>query len=308
MNSTTKNTKTGFLAKSIFDFYIRDYGEIKGKKLIKNIIDASDKIEIFFQFWQSKGVVPTQIDLQKVIGSINWFVFSRRETMAVACLVLLVKWEKEVNYGFEDQVLEIGLSVINYYKVYGSETHDIIMPILVDSKPNKVDINYLNELLSKANEAIKTGMKLYINGVANCSIIPNIGQIEHIDNTNYEVILLLKEGGTLCANFINILPISIRDTFPIYLTGDNDIYQGDYIFFIINSISSKHNGDINLTLTTKDIFVEQLEGEIVKKRVSEQSINVICHISEDGFLFKSADYDWHMLFDGKVEEWVYKFE
>ncbi|WP_156109495.1 hypothetical protein [Hymenobacter sp. APR13] len=323
MDSAKRKTQTWVILTSLFNSYVRDHGEIKARKLVTNIENDADRIRTFLKFWESKDIVPNFSDLRRVISSINWFVFSKRETMAVACLILLTKWEEEVNSKSgnksEIEVFQIALSVLEYYKVYKIEALDIIMSLqpveekqdIVHGKPDR------NQLLSSVAECIGEDKKLVISGIDYCGVLEldlSVPKQEIINGIYCEVHIKLrdsirfKDKGYLTANLIDFLPSSIKDTFPIYITEEGSVYGGPWISFRVNNISSQENGDIAFILTASKNFVELDSGEIISLNEMDNEMIINCIVSELGILFSSDDHGWSFLLGGNIEDWLYDQE
>jgi hypothetical protein len=312
MSIAKRETKLRVLTTSLFNLYVRDYGEIKAQKLVTSIEGDSDRIRNFLLFWEAKNIVPSQHDLQKIIGSINWFVFSKRETMAIACLILLAKWERQVNSNLciksELEVLQIGISIVSYYKVYKAQSEDVVMS-LYEIEQNKAIVNEdVNQLLGKIHTCINDATQLHIAGINYCAAI-NLdspgSEPETIDYIDCEVYLTMKHNGLFTANFFDYLPDYIKTTFSIYTTSENQAYDGSWVSFRIRDISLNKNLEINFLMESNKKFIEIDSGEIISISENTNSLIVYCYISEAGMLFSSHEHGWSFLLGGEIETWVY---
>lgn len=83
------------LLKEFLKFYLKEHGEIKVKE-ISSKVHSSEKTRNFILKAKKLGVQLGTNDYLGTIHSIMYFTFSKAETISLASIILLSKWENEV--------------------------------------------------------------------------------------------------------------------------------------------------------------------------------------------------------------------
>ena len=96
--------------------YIREFGERKFNTVFEKIM-TSNKISGLISTAKFKGLPPGSKDFLYTLNEIPYFIFATGQTQAVAALIGLQRWHKEVN-SFQDLLSEedLKLRAINIIK------------------------------------------------------------------------------------------------------------------------------------------------------------------------------------------------
>lgn len=102
------------IKEDIIKQYFRERGEVKARK-IKAKIDNSRHTARFMYETRSKRIVPVDKDISVAVLSNVSLSFARPSTVKFACLILLDKWNDEINQDLhlasEDQLIRILRSI-----------------------------------------------------------------------------------------------------------------------------------------------------------------------------------------------------
>ena len=83
-----------------FNYYIREYGEVKLRKIYEKIM-TSNKVSGFISKVKFMNIVPGSKDYLACLNEIPYFLFSKPATIAVGAFFFLQRWNSEVNiHGF----------------------------------------------------------------------------------------------------------------------------------------------------------------------------------------------------------------
>lgn len=97
-----------------FEEYLRENGEVKTRKIIAKINNSRHTGSFMYQC-RSKRIIPSANDLGSTVLSNVSLSFARPSTVKFACLILLDKWNNEINtelyLASEQQVINILRSV-----------------------------------------------------------------------------------------------------------------------------------------------------------------------------------------------------
>lgn len=79
-----------------FNYYIREHGEIKLRKIFQKIM-TSNKVSGLISKARYMNIVPGSKDYLACLNEIPYFLFSKPVTIAVGALFALQRWNTEVN-------------------------------------------------------------------------------------------------------------------------------------------------------------------------------------------------------------------
>jgi hypothetical protein len=77
--------------------YFREKGEVKARKIITKINNSKHTGSFMYES-RSRRIIPTAKDLGSTVLSNVSLSFARPSTVKFACLILLDKWNNEVNH------------------------------------------------------------------------------------------------------------------------------------------------------------------------------------------------------------------
>jgi len=96
-------------------YYLEEYGRLKFDKVLKKI-QNSKKIASLLALSYSKSFIPNNKDFLYSLNEIPFFIFSKPETLKIAGLLSLERWNQECNpensLGNDDKLKEIALAII----------------------------------------------------------------------------------------------------------------------------------------------------------------------------------------------------
>lgn len=99
-----------------FNYYIREYGEVKLRKIYEKIM-TSNKVSGFISKVKFMNVVPGSKDYLACLNEIPYFIFSKPATIAVGAFFFLQRWNSEVNtHGFlldDDGLHQRAMGILN---------------------------------------------------------------------------------------------------------------------------------------------------------------------------------------------------
>lgn len=106
---------------TLFADYTREFGARKSRSLLDSLSEST-LLTKTLQQWEQDNHVPNYKELQKVVGAINWFVFSKRETTGLGMILALVRWDEQVNkpkqLASTIDVLSIAFDTLKWLNVY----------------------------------------------------------------------------------------------------------------------------------------------------------------------------------------------
>ncbi|TYZ08129.1 hypothetical protein FY528_13890 [Hymenobacter lutimineralis] len=287
-------TQTRIFTKKIFDNYAKEFGERKALKLIENVYNSNTIIETL-KIWYKQNYIPTYQDFQKAVGTINWFVFSKRETTAVGMIIMLAKWDEQINSRkkllTETQTIQIAYNTLTWLKFYIDELLEFKLSTEHSFKNNPISV-IINNLLTGSYTSVK-GIKYAILNDPAESLLKNI-QIPHSTLNIASYVGDELTGGT----WNHILPFFFEKSAQYNkFSFDKDI---DYSIEVTGAleVNSDRSGAIfSLSLPSR------IRTPIKPTQLVKQSFHCSCVIDANGISFIHRATGWMLLLGGNVDEW-----
>ncbi|MBO0359046.1 hypothetical protein J0X19_13890 [Hymenobacter sp. BT186] len=288
--------------KKIFDEYAREFGERKALKLIESIHN-SVFLNDTLRLWDKQNHVPTYQEIQKVVGAINWFVFSKRETTAVGMLVMLVKWEEQINQPKQLVSplvsMQTALEILDWLRVYSEAAHSYMQEI-IDSTLVASNKLTLIENLHKHSK-VSNITKIAYN-------IPrdNIFQTKTIEPSS--LIFSIQEGDDIKGEIFSELPTQILRDFSNngYAYDYNGIaheFKGEYLELFVTDTIEKTDHKIKLEVSTPDTAYS-IDKSRKKIALKIKPASFECTIDKHGISFTHKN-GWLFMIGGNTEEWIF---
>lgn len=96
LDNSIYGMKYEVLLHNMYSSFIREFGQRKFDKIYDKI-HSSNKVREFIIKSKRLGLAPYLTHNIELLNEIPYFIFSRGQTMAIGALILLEKWDQEVN-------------------------------------------------------------------------------------------------------------------------------------------------------------------------------------------------------------------
>ncbi|MFA7301969.1 MAG: hypothetical protein WC069_06685 [Candidatus Shapirobacteria bacterium] len=110
---TSSNYKT--IIENSLKNYIDEYGRLKFDKVISKV-QNSKKITNLLSISLQKHIVPNKNDYLYSLSEIPYFIFSKPDTLAIAGILCLERWNQDCNKDFyladENELIKIALDIL----------------------------------------------------------------------------------------------------------------------------------------------------------------------------------------------------
>lgn len=84
---------------SLLNVYEKEFGQRKLNAVFENL-NNSNKIRKLLNHYKNTGAPINASIILNYINAIPYFIFSRGQTQAIAALIILKYWHKEMNFGY----------------------------------------------------------------------------------------------------------------------------------------------------------------------------------------------------------------
>ncbi|MBX0291940.1 hypothetical protein K3G63_15915 [Hymenobacter sp. HSC-4F20] len=296
------------LVTNIFKLYARDFGEIKATQLITKLSEA-EITQSALALWYRNRLIPTHRDLQRVVGSINWFVFSKRQTTALGILILLMKWNKEVNQKLglasEEDTLRIASSITGHYHVYFDETLEAV--IASETQTMQIAHHYSSlELINRIRNNISNTNRLEISNIRHLASSNGPGTELQAIEIPPSTLEIQAKPSSMYEDFFKFLPPSIQETFPNYYTETElPVLAKGGMRLRVTQIAKNSSEEIVLKLRSSSRAVDTETGDLISISENAEPIEVSCCFVDSGIFFTCESKGWHILLGGDISGWKY---
>lgn len=116
MISPSTNSNYKIIIESSIKYYLEEYGRLKFDKVLRKV-QNSKKITNLLIISLQKSIIPNKNDYLYCLNEIPYFIFSKPDTLAIAGLFSLERWNQECNDNYniadENELKEIAVEIIN---------------------------------------------------------------------------------------------------------------------------------------------------------------------------------------------------
>ncbi|MFD2717907.1 hypothetical protein ACFST9_04225 [Hymenobacter monticola] len=284
-----------YFTKQIFDDYAREFGERKALSLVKSLSESS-LLTKALQLWDSLDHIPTYQDLQKVVGAINWFVISRRESTAVGMLIALSRWDEHSNKSNRlarpDKVLQVAFDILSWLKVYEEEVMACKLLISVAAS-NRVEAVPRTTFLERVSKAVK---------ISNIRSIEYEWEIDKVkrkrDLSATDLIISTVVGQKVWGGVFGEFPSEIISLIKSSCSKADD-FEIAYLKFSVADKFKDSDDSLILVLAVEDM--DSFDEEMGYLNLFE----MLCLIDEDGITFQNAKQGWIVYLGVDKSEWKF---
>ncbi len=114
MTPTTFSTMLKFTPDALSEVYIQKYAFEQGERKLQEVIhkiEDSNKANQYIDYLVQHDKKPTPKDVQLLMNSITYFMFSKAETLCLGGLTTILLWKVRSNYDdkrfSDDEIIEI---------------------------------------------------------------------------------------------------------------------------------------------------------------------------------------------------------